>query len=286
MSSRRFPLVVACVMLAVAAGQSGCSKNEPAPVGPQAQVPAQSQAEAQPPSGADSGGEPSAVAPDEKHRVSEGKHFYFLAPRESATVTFERPIDGKEAKEFSGETPELKAEALAAQGYSLMYQSHSIDTFTRSLTVWTLSDSRFAEKGKVDDGTWEHMFFTRTNQVGVRWDREGKGVVTTSSGSENGKFEMGKLSVEELIRRSGGKDGILVDGRELTPSQDSREKEYHILTFSIMVTAPSDPAAAMQETEGILGWKGKGFRFHAKYNNNNQKFVVFGPATDRNSIPD
>ncbi|MBE0557398.1 MAG: hypothetical protein IH628_09215, partial [Proteobacteria bacterium] len=129
MTSRRFPLVLAFVMLAAATGQSGCSKKEPAKVEPQVQAPVQAQEEAQTPSGAESGGEPAAIAPDETHRVSEGKHFYFLAPGESATVTFERPIDGKEAKEFSGETPGLKAEALEAEGYFLSYQSHSVDTF-------------------------------------------------------------------------------------------------------------------------------------------------------------
>jgi hypothetical protein len=273
-------------MLAVAAGQSGCSKKEPAQVEPQAQAPVQPQEEAQPPSAAESGGEPPAVASDETHRISEGKHFYFLAPGESATVTFERPVDGKEAKEFKEEAPELKAEALEAVGYSLSYQSHSVDTFSRSLPVWTVSDSRYAEKGTAADGSWEQTFFTKTNQVGVRWNKEGLGVVTTSFGREDGQFDMGKLPVEELIRRSGGKDGILVDGRELTPSQDSREKKYHVLSFSIGVRAPSEPAAGMKETVGILGWKKAGFRFHAKYNDMLRKFVVSGPAADSDSIPD
>lgn len=285
MASRRFPLVAACVMLMVAAGLFGCSKKEPAPAEPQAQASAQPQEEAQSSSGAEPAGEPPAVASDETHRVSEGKHFYFLAPGETATVTFERQVDGKEIKEFQEATPELKAEALEAEGCSMSYQSHSVDTFTRSLPVWTVSDSRYAEKGSVADGSWKHTFFTKANQVGVRWNKEGVGLVSTTVGDPDGHFAMGKLPVEELIRRSGGKDGILVDGIELTPSQETREKEYHILTYSILVTAPSGPAAA-KETSGTLAWKTKGFRFHARYNDNLRKFVVIGAAADRDSIPD
>lgn len=205
--------------------------------------------------------------------------FYYIAPGESASLTFESLVDASMAKLAGEEEPTLKKEELEAVGYSVHYSGRSVDSFSMSLPVWVLSEPDFAVKEN------ERISFTPPPGWFVDWNRNGEGTIRGVP-SANGKFEVGKLTLEKLL---GNRSAIQIKGPNgsmysLTPSQKTVTEEFHILSITFDVTAPKETVLRQNTKQADVSWKGRGFGFNRVYDRINERYVISGPAYSRDCL--
>jgi hypothetical protein len=271
--SRFLLIVLLGTSLLTVVGTGGCSRKEEEPPRAKVEVPAEQAAEEQSDEADSSGAEPHQVDACQRHR-------YYIAPGESATVTFETEVKSDVAKAARDEEPSVNKEAMEAAGYSVSYASRSIDTFSRSRPVWTVYNSDFAAKER------ESIFQTTTAGVSIRWQTDGSGVIE-KLGQVKGPFEVGKLTSEDLAKALGGETVRSVGpGNKmytLSPTLGSMDQETNILSVTLHVTVPKDTDKIMQEKIGGVSWKGGGIGFRGYYSSipGVQKYIIVGPAKDR-----
>jgi hypothetical protein len=272
MFSRYFLKVIAGASLSIVIGISGCSDKKEEPSKAKVEVQDEQSAKNEPVE-QESPVEPHQVDPCERHR-------YYIDPGSSAIVTFETEIKSDVVKAAQNEEPRVNKEAMEAVGYTISCLSRSIDTFTRSCPVWTVYSSDFSPKERGIVGTSNAGIF-------IQWESDGTGVIERLE-DENGRFEVGKLTREDLEKKLGADTVRVVLAQEnktynLPPSQGSRDQEINILSVSFNVTVPDDTSKIMQEKIGGVFWKGGGVSFRGYYNNFPQveKYVITGPAKDR-----
>lgn len=205
--------------------------------------------------------------------------FYYIAPGESASLTFEILVDAGLAKLAREEGPELKKEELEAAGYSVHYSGRSVDSFSISFPVWVLSEPDFAVKEN------ERILFTPPPGLRIEWNRNGGGTIVGTSYANN-KFEAGKLTLEKLL---GNKSAIQIKGPNgsmysLTPSQKTVTEEFHILSVTFDVTAPKETVLRQNTKQGGVSWKGRGLGFNRVYDRINERYVISGPAYSRDCL--
>ncbi|OPX95044.1 MAG: hypothetical protein A4E58_02330 [Syntrophorhabdus sp. PtaB.Bin006] len=206
-------------------------------------------------------------------------HFYYIAPGQSASVTFETEVDAATAKIANEEEPTVQKKDLEALGYSVSYLGRSVDTFSLNLPVWTVSEPSFALKD--NETLWYHPF----GGASIDWNRNGEGTITSVPGTM-GMFAVGKLTRDELSKKLGGSNTISIRGPKdsiysLTPTQKEIPKEFHILSVTIDIRAPEENIKGGGVTHGSVLWKGKGVEFRREYDNKNNRYVISGPAKSR-----
>jgi len=274
--SRYLSVIAVCVAVLVILGSTGCSckkDEEPASKSDQARQGANQE----------TGGGVQASSGNESHRLDEcKKHWYYISPGESASVTFETEVDADTAKTVGAEEPAVRKEDLEKAGYSVSYSTRSVDTVTLSLPVWTVSNSDFAAKEN------EKALYTTTDSVAIRWKNDGTGIIE-KAGDRSGQFEVGKLSSEELSQKLGGKSTIHVIGPkdvayDLSPSQQSMDKEFYLLSVTINIGVPTDTSKVLEKRGGNVSWKGNGISFEGYYNNVDKKYAITGPARSRECL--
>lgn len=206
-------------------------------------------------------------------------HFYYIAPGESASLTFETLVDASLAKLAREEEPALKKEELEALGYSVRYSGRSVDSFSVSFPVWVLSEPDFAVKDN------ERILFVPPPGWFIDWNRNGEGTIRGTS-SAKGKFEVGKLTLDKLL---GNKSAIQIKGPNgsmysLTPSQKTVTEEFHILSVTFDVTAPKETVLRQNTKQGSVSWKGGGLGFNRVYDRINERYVISGSAYSRDCL--
>jgi hypothetical protein len=262
-----FLLVLAGACLLTVIGAGGCTRQKEEPPKEKVEVPAE-QATTEESGEADSSeGGPHQVTACQRHR-------YYIAPGESATVTFEAEVKSDTAKAAREEAPRVNKEAMEAAGYTVSYVSESVDTFSRSSPVWTVYSPEFVAK--------EKAVGTLDAGVLISWSSDGSGVIE-GVGNVKGRFEVGKLTKEDLAKKLGGDSVRLSNTYTLSPSQGSMDQEINILSVNLHITVPKDTDKIMQEKIGGVFWKGGGISFRGYYNNipKVQKYVIAGPAKGR-----
>ncbi|NLT22682.1 MAG: hypothetical protein GXX82_06510 [Syntrophorhabdus sp.] len=203
-------------------------------------------------------------------------HFYYIAPGQSASLTFEAVIDARLAKTAREEEPTLRKEELEAVGYSVSYSNRSVDTFSASLPVWVLSEPDFAAKEN------ERILYAPLNGWKVDWNRNGEGTITKVPGAD-GKFAVGRLPLEKLL---GNRSAIDIKGPNgsvysLTPSQKTLAEEFHILSVTFDVTAPRETVLRQNTRRAGVSWRDGGIGFDRIYDRDNERYVISGPAHSR-----
>lgn len=227
------------------------------------------------------GGEHDAVSGNESHWGDKcKKHFYYIAPGQSASVTFETEVDAAMAKIANEEEPTVQKKDLEALGYSVSYLGRSVDTFSLNLPVWTVSEPSFALKD--NETLWYHPF----GGASIDWNRNGEGIITSVPGTM-GMFAVGKLTRDELSTKLGGSNTISIRGPKnsmysLTPLQKEIPKEFHILSVTVDIRTPEENIrGGGAVTHGSLHWKHTGIEFSREYEQRNKRYVISGPATSR-----
>lgn len=205
------------------------------------------------------------------------KHFYYIAPGQSASITFETEVDAATAKIANEEEPTVQKKDLEALGYSVSYLGRSVDTFSLNLPVWTVSEPSFALKD--NETLWYHPF----GGASIDWNRNGEGIITSVPGTM-GMFAVGKLTRDELSTKLGGSNTISIRGPKnsmysLTPAQKEVPKEFHILSVTVDIRTPEENIKKVGD--GSVRWKGKGIEFRREYDNKNNRYVISGPAKSR-----
>jgi hypothetical protein len=270
--SRSLLIVLIGASLLTTIGISGCSGNKEEPSKTKVEIPAEQSTKEEPGEEDSSGAEPHQVDACQRHR-------YYIDPGDSATVTFETDVKSDVAKAALDEEPRVNKETMEAAGYSVSYMSQSVDTFSRSCPVWTVYSSEFSpnERGVV-----------ATSSAGllIQWLSDGSGVIEKLDDIK-GRFEVGKLTKEDLVKKLGNETvPVVIQGGKtynLSLSQGSMDQETNILSITLNITVPEDTGKIMQEKIGGVFWKGGGISFRGYYNNvpNVQKYVITGPAKDR-----
>ncbi len=158
-------------------------------------------------------------------------HFYYVAPGESASLTFEAVVDAGLAKTAREEEPTLRKEELEAVGYSVSCSNRSVDTFSVSFPVWVLSEPAFAVKDN------ERILYAPLNGWKIDWNRNGKELLQRCPARTDGKFAVGRLPLEKLL---GNRSAIDIKGPNgsvysLTPSRKTLTEEFHILSVTFDV---------------------------------------------------
>lgn len=148
------------------------------------------------------------------------RHIYYISPGKSASVTFETLVDADTVKLANEEAPTVQKEDLEAIGYAVSYFSRMVETFSLNLPVWTVSEPDFAVEENAS------IWYFPADGVWIDWKKNGEGTTTDVPGV-SGKFAVGKLSLEALTRRMGGKSAIRIQGPNkamysLTPAQNYR----------------------------------------------------------------
>jgi hypothetical protein len=264
-------LVLVGASLLTVIGIGGCSRQKEEPPKEKVEVPVEEATIAESGEADSTEGGPHQVTACQRHR-------YYIAPGESATVTFEAEVKSDTAKAAREEEPRVNKEAMEAAGYSVSYVSQSVDTFSRSSPVWTVNSPEFVAN--------EHVVGTLDAGVLIRWTSDGSGVIEGVRGVK-GRFEVGKLTKEDLAKKLGGDSVRLVGpGNKtytLSPSQGSMDQEINILSVTLHITVPKDTDKIMQDKIGGVFWKGGGISFRGYYNNlpKVQKYVIAGPAKSR-----
>lgn len=211
-------------------------------------------------------------------------HNYPIAPGESVSVTFERLIDADMVKIISEEEPTVQKEALEDLGYSVSYSSRSVDSFTQDLPVWAVSEPDFAVKDNE-----RVIYYPAPGGQSIDWNRTGEGVITFVSNT-SGKFKVGKLPLDRVVGKSGT---IEIKGPNkrvysLTPFQKNITQEFHILSVTLGITAPSQYSQRMPTTSGNVVWKGRNIiEFtisHALWDTKANKVMITGPETSRDCL--
>lgn len=207
------------------------------------------------------------------------KHFYYIAPGESATVTFETEVNADIAKIANEEEPAVDKKELENLGYWISYVGRSIDNFSLDLPIWTVYEPSFA----IQDN--ETLWYLPVGDLKIEWDRNGEGTITHVHGV-SGMFAVGKLTRDELSKRLGGGDVIKIRGPKdvmysLTPTQKSVPKEYNILSVRIYIKAPKVNIKGGGITHGSLRWNGYGIEFSRDYDGKNNRYLIVGPAINR-----
>lgn len=227
-----------------------------------------------------SGGKPETVS---TQTSSEGDscrgHRYYIAPGETASVTFETLVDADTAKIANEEPPTVQKEDLEAIGYSVSYFNRIIDTFSLNLPVWTVFEPDFAVE---ENAT---ILYFQGNGARIDWKKNGEGTITEVPGV-SGRFAVGKLSFDALAKGLGGKSVISIQGPNkklysLTPAQKNVLQEFHILTVTLDIKAPEKDIKGGGITHGSVLWKGRGIEFSRDYESANQRYVITGPGTSR-----
>ncbi len=203
-------------------------------------------------------------------------HFYYIAPGESASLTFETVVDARLAKTAREEEPAVRKEELEAVGYSVSYSNRSVDTFSVSFPVWVLSEPAFAAKEN------ERMLYAPLSGWKVDWNRNGEGTIVKAPGAD-GKFAVGRLPLEKLL---GNRSTIDIKGPNgsvysLTPSQKTLTEEFHILSVTFDVTAPRETVLRQGTRRAGVSWKDGGIGFGRIYDRINERYVISGPAHSR-----
>lgn len=223
------------------------------------------------------GGEQDMTRAGESHWGDKCRvHYYYVAPGESSTLTFEKAVDATLAKTAGEEEPTVRKEELEAVGYSVSYRDRSVDTFSVSFPIWVLSEPDFAVKDN------ERILYAPLNGWRVRWNRNGEGIIEGVSGA-NGKFAVGKLTLDKLLGRRKaveikGPNGSIYS---LTPVQKTVTEEFHILSATFDVTAPRETVLRQDTKSAGVSWKGGGIGFDRVYDRTNERYVISGPATSR-----
>jgi hypothetical protein len=258
-------------------GTEGCSSKKEEPPRATVQAPGEQAAKEQ-------AAEPQLPA-SEPHQVDAcQRHRYYVAPGESATVTFEAEVKSDVAKTAREEEPNVNKKAMEEAGYSVSYMSQSVDTFTRSSPVWTVYSSEFSPKEHGIVGTGK-IVGTGVAGVLVSWNSDGTGVIE-KLGNAKDRFEVGKLTKEDLAKKLGGDTYKLTNAGKtynFSPSQGSMDQEINILSVTLRITVPKDTDKIMQDKTCGVFWKGGGISFRGYYSNfpGVKKYIIAGPAKNR-----
>jgi hypothetical protein len=272
-TNRSLTIALVVTVLLTMIGAEGCSSKKDEPSKPTVQAPSEQTAKEQAAEAQLPASEPHQVDACQRHR-------YYIAPGESAAVTFETEVKPGVAKAAREEEANVNKAAMEAAGYSVSYASRSIDTFTRSRPVWTVFNSDFAAKER------EIIYETTTAGVTVRWKPDGSGTIE-KLGDVRGAFEVGKLTSEDIAKKLGTDTIRMIrPGNKtymLSPSQGSMDEEMNILSVTLNVTVPKDTDKIMQDKTCGVSWKGGGISFRVYYSNfpGVKKYIIAGPAKSR-----
>jgi hypothetical protein len=278
--TRRLAAIAAAVALAAATAywMAGCGEKTAVPEPPAAGGPAAGVAAGRP---AAAGRGPAAAAGgDESHRVERCvKHYYRIAPGETASVTFETIVDADTARIALEEEPEVRKERMEDAGWRVSYTGRSVDSFSVDSHIWTVSEPDFATKG-------EGWLKTLPGSVAnISWAPDGEGIFTRL-GDLSGAYAIGRLSFEEVSGRLGGNGTVDIRGPNgkmyyLVPARKEVAREFHILSVSMDIAAPGDDGGRSGAGFGSVTWKGQGVHFNRDYRKREGRYVISGPAAGR-----
>jgi hypothetical protein len=270
---RFFLIALVVTVLLTLINTEGCSNKKEEPPRATVQAPTKQAAK-------DQAAEAQMPASDPHQVDACQRHRYYIAPGETATVTFETEVKSDVAKATGEGEPNVNKAAMEAAGYSVSYASRSIDTFSRPRPVWTVFNSDFAAKER------EVIYETTTAGVTVRWKPDGSGTIE-KLGDVRGPFEVGKLTSEDISKKLGTDTIRMIrPGNKtymLSPSQGSMDEEMNILSVTLNITVPKDTDKIMQEKICGVFWKGGGISFRGYYSNfpGVKKYIIAGPAKSR-----
>lgn len=206
-------------------------------------------------------------------------HAYYIAPGESASVTFEDLVDADMAKTARENEPTVQKESLEAAGYSVSYSGRSVDTFSASVPVWVVSEPDFAVKEN------ERVLYAALDGKAIDWDRNGEGTIRSVPGAV-GKFAVGKLPLEKVVGKKGSIDirGPNKKIYSLTPFQKTVTEEFHLLSVTLDITAPEKHGKPQTRTDGSVLWNGKGIGFSKIWDFENNRYLISGKANSRECL--